>query len=249
MPTEPPNDDNPRRKQHFATTCWSRVVAAGGAKSDDARLAFSELCQDYWQPLYAYIRGRGYSAADAQDLTQAFFTRLLEKHSLEVADRERGKFRSFLLASLDHFLSNELDRARAQKRGGGRPPISLDFAAGESRVSLEPAHRLTAERLFERHWALALLDTVIGRLEAEYVEAGKSRHFESLRDALTGDRDRPDYAAIGQRLGMTADAARQAAHRLRKRYRALLREEVGRTVADPAEVDEELAALFRALGD
>lgn len=248
MPTADSNDDKPRRKQHFATTCWSIVVAAGGTESDDARVAFSELCQTYWHPLYAYIRSRGYSAADAQDLTQAFFTRLFEKHSLEVADRQRGKFRSFLLASLDHFLSNELDRARAQKRGGGRLPISLDFAAGESRVNLEPAHQLTAERLFERHWALALLDTVVERLEAEYREAGKARHFESLREALAGDRDRPDYAAIGQRLDLTADAARQAAHRLRKRYRTLLREEVGRTVADPAEVDEELAALFRALG-
>lgn len=249
MPTEHRLDDQPRPKPRFATTCWSIVVAAGGAEGDDARGALSELCQAYWHPLYAYVRSRGYPAADAQDLTQAFFTRLFEKHSLEAADRERGKFRSFLLASLDHFLCNELDRARAQKRGGGRTPISLDFVAGESRISLEPADRLTPERLFERNWALALLATVVERLEAEYREAGKEQQFESLRDALAGDRDRPDYAAIGERLDITADAARQAAHRLRKRYRTLLREEVGRTVADPSEIDEELAALFRALGD
>ncbi len=249
MPSETPNDEKPRRKQTFATTCWSRVVAAGGAGSDDARVALSELCQAYWHPLYAYVRSRGFSAADAQDLTQAFFMRLFEKQSLQVADRGRGKFRSFLLGSLDHFINNEFDRARAQKRGGGVAPVSLDFAAGESRLSLEPTHQLTPERLFERHWALAVLETVIQRLESEYRTAGKERHFESLSEALAGDRDRPDFAAIGQRLDMTADAARQAAHRLRKRYRSLLREEVGRTVADPADVDEELADLFRALGD
>ncbi len=249
MPLEYSSNNEPRPKQCFATTCWSRVVAAGGGESDDARVALSELCQAYWQPLYAYVRGLGYSVADAQDLTQAFITRLLEKRTLEAADRERGKFRSFLLGSLDHFLCNEFDRASALKRGGGRIPISLDFATGESRIELEPAHNITPERLFERHWALAVLETVVKRLEAEYRAAGKERHFESLRDALTGDRDRPDYAAIGERLDMTADATRQAAQRLRKRYRTLLREEVGQTVANPSEVDEELAALFRALGD
>lgn len=249
MTFELPDHDPAKRKHSFATTCWSRVAAAGSLESEDARAAFSELCAAYWHPLYAYVRCRGFSLDDAQDLTQAFFTRLFEKHAVQVADRQRGKFRSFLLASLDHFLCNERDRAQAQKRGGGCLPISLDFAAGESRVSLEPSHRLTPERLFERHWALALLETVIQNLEAEYRASGKGRQFELLRETLSGDRNRPDYAAIAARLDLTVDAARQAAHRLRKRYRTLLREEVARTVADPAEVDEELDALFRALSD
>ncbi len=195
------------------------------------------------------MRRRGYSAPDAQDLTQAFFARLLEKQALRVADPERGKFRSFLLASLDHFLANERDRARAQKRGGGRAQLSLDLAAGESRVNLEPAHELTPERLYERQWALTLLELVVCRMEAEYQEAGKARQFELLKDALGGARERLPYVEIAEELDMSAENARQAAHRMRKRYRALLREEVTRTVVDPSDVDEELTNLFEALGN
>jgi RNA polymerase sigma-70 factor (ECF subfamily) len=195
------------------------------------------------------VRRRGFSPDDALDLTQAFFARLLEKQSLQVADPERGKFRSFLLSSMDHFLANELDRARAKKRGGGRIPISLDLAAGESRVSLQPATELTPERLYERQWALTLLEVVVQRLETEYKAAGKAEHFDLLKDALSGSRDRLSYAQIAAELDMTVQAARQAAHRLRKRYRTMLREEVARTVADPGDVDEELASLFEALGN
>jgi RNA polymerase sigma-70 factor (ECF subfamily) len=249
MPADDGMNDDDARKRYFATTSWSVVVAAGAADGADAKTALAELCAAYWYPLYAYVRRRGRSADDAQDVTQAFFTRLLEKQAIQVADRQRGKFRSFLLGSLDHFLANEFDRANAKKRGGGRAPIALDFASGESRVTLEPAHNLTPEREFERQWALALLETVVRRLEAEYAAAGKSRHFELLKDALARDRDRLAFAEIAEQLELSADAARQAAHRLRKRYRALLREEVARTVADPAEVDEELTALFRALED
>jgi RNA polymerase sigma factor (sigma-70 family) len=236
-------------KRHFATTHWSIVMAAGGADREDARDALSRLCETYWYPLYAYVRRRGLSATDAQDLTQAFFAQLLEKQSLRAADRERGRFRAFLLASMDHFLANAHDRACAQKRGGGKTPLSLDLAAGESRVNLEPAHDLTPERLFERQWALTMLDVVVRRLEAEYRAAGKAKVFELLGGALSGGRERLPYDQIAAELEMAADNARQAAHRLRKRYRALLREEVARTVAAPQEVDEELARLFEALGN
>ena len=236
-------------KRHFATTHWSIVAAAGAASRADAHDALSQLCEVYWYPLYAYVRRRGYSAPDAQDLTQAFFARLLEKQSLRVADADRGKFRSFLLASLDHFLANERDRARAQKRGGGVAPISLHWAAGESRVNLEPAHELTPERLYERQWALTLLELVVRRMEAEYQEAGKTRQFELFKDALGGGREQLPYVEVAAELNMTVENARQAAHRMRKRYRALLREEVARTVADPSDVDDELASLFDALGN
>ena len=182
-------------------------------------------------------------------MTQAFFARILEKQSPRVADPERGKFRSFLLASLDHFLANERDRARAQKRGGGRAQLSLDLAAGESRVNLESAHELTPERLYERQWALTLLELVVRRMEAEYQEAGKARQFELLKDALGGARERLRYVEVAAELDMSVENARQAAHRMRKRYRALLREEVTRTVVDPSDADEELAKLFEALGN
>ena len=236
-------------QRHFATTHWSIVVAAGDAIREDAQDALAQLCEVYWYPLYAYVRRRGYSAPDAQDLTQAFFARLLEKQSLRVANRERGQFRSFLLASLDHFLANEHDRARAQKRGGDRLHISLDLADGESRVNLEPAHDLTPERLYERQWALTLLELVVHRLEAEYEKAGKARQFELFRDVLGGGRERLRYDEIAAELNMSVENARQGAHRMRKRYRALLREEVARTVVDPSDVDEELANLFDALGN
>ena len=247
-----PEDESDRgptaEKRQFETTHWSIVVAAGDDRREDAHDALSQLCETYWYPLYAFVRRRGHSAPDAQDLTQAFFARLLEKQTLSVADPERGKFRSFLLASLDHFLANEHDRATAQKRGGGRAHLSLDLAAGESRVSLEPAHELTPERLYERQWALTLLELVVAKMEAEYQQTGKTRHFELLKDALGGGRDRLPFAEIAVELNMSVESARQAAHRMRKRYRALLREEVARTVVDPSGVDEELANLFEALG-
>ena len=249
MPKDESDEGPIAGKRHFATTHWSIVIAAGDARREDAQGALSQLCEAYWYPLYAYVRRRGYSAPDAQDLTQAFFARLLEKQTLRVADPERGKFRSFLLASLDHFLANERDRARAQKRGGGRAQLSLDLAAGESRVNLEPAHELTPERLYERQWALTLLELVVCRMEAEYQEAGKARQFELLKDALGGARERLPYVELAAELDMSVENTRQAAHRMRKRYRALLREEVTRTVVDPSDVDEELAKLFEALGN
>ena len=234
-------------KQTFATTQWSIVLAAGDGRLENAVDALSQLCDSYWYPIYAYVRRRGYSAPDAQDLTQSFFARLLEKESLQNADPVRGRFRSFLLTSMKHFLSNERDRASAQKRGGGRATLSLDLAAGESRVNIEPEHDWTPQRLYERQWALTLLELVLGRLETEYQEAGKVRQFELLQGALGGGLQTLSYADVAAELGLSIEAARQAASRMRKRYRALLREEVARTVADPGEVDGELTNLFKSL--
>ena len=243
-----PDSGKPSDPRNFATTHWSVVVAAGDDTPKDARDALAVLCEAYWCPLYTYVRRRGYAVADAQDLTQAFFARLLEKRALRVADPERGKFRTFLLASLDNFLANEHDRAQAQKRGGGRKPLSLDIAAAESKVSLEPAHDLTPERLFERQWALTLLELAVNRVEAEYHAAGKSELFRLLKDVLGGGRERVPYADVAVALGMSIANVRQAAHRLRKRYREVLREEVARTLASEGEVDEELSSLFESLG-
>ena len=241
-------------KRQFATTQWSIVLSAGecvggGPGEEAAAAALSMLCEDYWYPLYTYVRRRGYPVAAAQDLTQAFFVRLLEKESLRIADPQRGRFRSFLLASLNHFLANEYDRTQAKKRGGGRRRISLDLAAGESRWDRVAVDHLTPERAFEKNWALTLLQGVVGRLQAEFEAGGKGRQFELLRDGLTGDRERLDYKTIAAELHITAESARQNAHRLRKRYRELLREEVARTVALECDVDEELASLLAALGN
>ena len=231
----------------FATTRWSLVLAAGRDSSPAASAALATLCERYWYPLYAYVRRRVADVHEARDLTQEFFVRLLEKSVLDRATPERGRFRSFLLTSFKNFLTNEWDRARSKKRGGAIELLSLDFDAGESRLSLEPSHELTPERVYERQWTLTLLEATVTRLQAEYAAANKTRQFEALKDTLTGDRERVDFAVIAEQLGLSVDAARQAAHRLRKRYRELLREEVAQTVAEPAEIDEEIRRLFESL--
>jgi RNA polymerase sigma-70 factor (ECF subfamily) len=223
------------------------VLAAGKGASPDADAALASLCQTYWYPLYAFVRRSGHQPADAQDLTQAFFARLLEKHYLRAADPERGRFRSFLLASVKHFLSKERDRAKAHKRGGGRKVLPLDFEAGESRYCLEPAHELTAEKIFERRWALTLLDQVFARLRDEFDQAGKRNEFDHLKVYLTGEAGAPTYREVAAELAMTEGAVKVAVHRLRRRYRELVREEIGHTVAGPDEVAEELRRLFAAL--
>jgi RNA polymerase sigma-70 factor (ECF subfamily) len=232
----------------FATTHWSLIVAARDRDSPHAREALAALCQSYWYPLYAYIRRQGFDPDRAQDLTQEFFARFLEKDFLGAADRTKGQFRSFLIVACKHFLANERDRARALKRGGGRAPVSLDFQDAESRYRLEPAHTLTPEKLFERRWALTLLDQVLTRLREEMGGAQRGGHFDRLKVFLVGQKDSDSYRQAGQELGMTEGAVKVAVHRLRGRYRELLREEIGRTLEDPAQIDEEVRHLFVALG-
>jgi RNA polymerase sigma-70 factor (ECF subfamily) len=232
----------------FESTHWSLVLAAGHHSSPDANQALSTLCRTYWYPLYAYVRRRVKDVHEAEDLTQAFFAQLLEKKRLAVAEAGRGKFRSFLLASLKNFLDNEWDKARTQKRGGGRKLIPLDFQSGESRYKLEPADELTPERLYDRQWALTLLEQVLARLREEFVRAGKARHFEQLKHFLTGEKAPTSYAQAADELGSTEGAVKVSVHRLRQRYRELLRVEIAQTVAEPGEVEDEINRLFAVLG-
>jgi DNA-directed RNA polymerase specialized sigma24 family protein len=230
----------------FATTHWSVVLAAGRSDSPQARDSLEKLCQTYWYPLYAYVRRRGYAEADAKDLTQSFFAWLLQRHWLERADQQRGRFRSFLLTSLNGFLANEWDKAQTQKRGGGRT-VSLPFDAADTRCRWEPADHVTPEQSFEWRWALALLDQVMNRLCADYAGQGKAELFEELKPCLLGDRSAQPYATLASKLGMTEGSVKVAVHRLRQRYRQLLREEIANTVATPKEVDEEMRHLFAVL--
>lgn len=236
-----------RPKNFFATTHWSVVLTAAGSDSTPARAALARLCQTYWYPLYAYARRRGIGPHDAEDLTQGFFARLLQDNFVGQAQREKGRFRWFLLGALNHFLANEWDRARAKKRGGGQTIISLDAEAAESRYKLEPADSLTAERVYERRWALTLLDTVLQNLEREHELAGKTRFYGELRFCLTGERSKLPYAELAQRLEMSEGAVKVAVHRLRQRYRELLRAEIANTVASADEVEDELRHLFAVL--
>jgi RNA polymerase sigma-70 factor (ECF subfamily) len=228
----------------FQTTHWSLVIRAGNRADREADDALAALCGRYWYPLYAYVRRRTADVNEAQDLTQEFFARLLEKNTLAAASPERGRFRSFLLTAVKNFLANQRDRDHAAKRGGGVRKFSLDLAGGESRLNLEPAHDLTPERLFERQWVLTLLDLVMQRLRHECEAAGKGAQFERFKQVLTGGQEKLPYAEAAAELGMSEVAARQAASRLRKRYRELLREEVAQTVAEPEDVDDEIRSLF-----
>lgn len=221
-------------------------MTARQSDSVDARAALGKLCRMYWHPIYAFVRRRGYSAEDAQDLTQEFFARLLEKNWLGDVDPVKGRFRSFLLASVKNFLANEWDKARAQKRGGGQVPIPIDVKTAESSCGFEPADNVTAEKIFERRWALTLLEQVLQRLRDEYTRSGKERLFEQLKQTLTEESRSVAYAEIAARLGMTEGSIKVAVYRLRQRYRQLLRAEIADTVAGPEEVEEELRALFAA---
>lgn len=223
------------------------MLAAAHDSRPQAREALATLCGAYWFPLYYYVRRRGYRADEAQDLTQAFFATLLEKEYLDMADPGRGRFRSFLLASLSHFLANEWDRARARKRGGGKV-ISMDVADAESRYSLEPADDLTAERLFERQWAMTLLDQVLAELREELARDGKQPLFDRLKGFLGGEAPGASYGQVAAELGMTEGAVKTAVHRLRRHYRRLLRARIAQTVASAEEIDDEIRHLFAALG-
>ncbi len=210
-----------------------------------AHESLGKLCQIYWYPLYAFVRRQGKGEHDAQDLTQEFFARLLEKGWMEGVDRERGRFRSWLLAAMKHFLANEWDRANRLKRGGGQALLSLDAQTAEARYALEPADPMTADRIFERRWALTLLEQVLERLRREFVAAGKGKMFDELKAALTGAK--VDYSEIAARLNLNEGAVRVAVHRLRLRYRDLVRAEIAQTVATDDEVEAELQHLFAAL--
>jgi RNA polymerase sigma-70 factor (ECF subfamily) len=241
-----PSDDMPGR---FATTRWSVVAAAGDADSAERREALEELCRSYWYPVYAFVRGRIGSAQDAQDLTQAFFAHAIEKGTLAKADPTRGRFRTFLRAAIANFLADERAKANAAKRGGGQRTFSLDFAAGESRYLREPSHDSTAERLYDRRWAVTLIEQALATLEQEWTRADKRAAFEILKRTISGVGDGEDYEHVGAELGVSSAAAKQAAYRLRRRYREIFREEVRRTVADDESIDDEIARLMESLGD
>jgi len=232
----------------FATTQWSLVLAAGQRGSEAAEDALARLCSLYWYPIFAFVRRQGHPADEAQDLTQGFFTRIIEKGDLGDADRSRGRFRSFLLTACQHFLSNEGDRARALKRGGGRLPISMDVAAAEGRYERALAHSETPERLYERQWCLTLLAGVLERLREDYQAAGKGRVFDRLKDFLTADEGAGTHAEAARELCMTEAAVKVAVHRLRRRYRDELRRRVADTVESAEDVEDEIRYLLKTLG-
>ncbi|SRR6266498_169145 len=241
------SDFGPGAPRQFTTTHWSVVLEAGQGGTPNGCEAMARLCQTYWYPLYAYVRRKGYDAAEAQDLTQEFFARLLARNYLSVADRNKGKFRSFLLGSLEHFLARAWTKAHAQKRGGGQPLFSLDEVQAENRYSHEPADQLTPEKIFDRRWATTLLEQAMGRLRESYESDNKAKLFGQLEGFLTGNGPQTSYAEIAARLNMTEGAVKVAVHRLRQRYGALVRAEIGQTVATPEGVDEELRYLLSLL--
>jgi RNA polymerase sigma-70 factor (ECF subfamily) len=236
-----------RPRNYFPTTHWSVVLAAEQGDSEPALAALEKLCQSYWYPLYAYVRRRGHGPQDAEDLTQEFFARLLQHNWVALADRSKGRFRSFLLMVLNRFLAGEWDKIRAQKRGGGVRPVSLALETAETRYAREPATTTTPEQIFERQWALALLEQALDSLRSEHEQAGKGPLFDALKPALVGRSETQPYADLAVQLGMTEAAVKVAVHRLRDRYRQKLRQAVAQTVADPAEVDSELRHFFRVL--
>jgi RNA polymerase sigma-70 factor (ECF subfamily) len=231
----------------FATTQWTVVLGAGGPSTEHARLALEELCRIYWRPIYAFVRRLGHSPHDAQDLTQEFFARLLASRSLDRVHPERGRFRSFLLSALKHFLANEWDKVRSLKRGGGQPVLSFDSTDAETAVRAAETRSLGPEQAFDRQWTLALLDRVLARLQQEHLDAGKAAMFAHLKETLTSDRSAVPYAVMASRLGVSEGSVKVAVHRIRQRYRQLLREEISHTLADPAQAEQELRDLFAAL--
>jgi RNA polymerase sigma factor (sigma-70 family) len=231
----------------FATTRWSLVLAAGRQSSERSRAALATLCETYWYPVYAFIRRQGYDVDDAHDLTQGFFARVLEKNYFGDADRARGRFRAFLWTSVRHFLSNERDRDRTLKRGGGQTIVPLEIDTAEGKYQLEPRDELTPEKVFDRRWALVLLDNVLSRLRDRQRAAGKRDTFDHLKGFLTGDSDGVSYQQAAAAAGMTEGAVKVAVHRLRRQFRDALIAEIAETVADPADIDGEIAHLLKAV--
>ena len=231
--------------REFPVTSWTLVVNAANPERSESHSALASLCESYWYPLYAFVRRRGYSPEQASDLTQEFFVRILEGRYLDRADPEKGRFRSFLLTSFRFFLSDEADRARAQKRGGGAV-LPFEIASGEERYEREPRDEQTPESIYERRWAISILDRTVSQLRAEFAQHGRLEHFERLKAFLIGGSEAP-YAALAAEMGTTEGALKVSIHRLRKRYRELFRREIAATVANPADVDQELRFLAAAL--
>jgi RNA polymerase sigma-70 factor (ECF subfamily) len=232
-----------RDRAQFATTHWSTVLAAGDSASPDSREALEKLCRTYWLPVYAFVRHRGYQVQQAEDLTQGFFEQLIEKELASRADPERGRFRSFLLKVLTQFLADAHRREQALKRGGDKVLLPLDRSIVEQRLSSEPS----PETAFARKWALAVLDAVLGLLKQDFEASGKSALFEALSPYLPAERGLPAQAEVAKQLGITESAVKVGVHRMRLRYRELLRAVVAQTVADPAEIDDEIRFLFQIL--
>ena len=247
MHQSPGAKPDPAGRGRFATTQWSLVLAAAKGDSAEAEEALERLCALYWYPVFAFVRRQSHSAEEAEDLTQGFFVRLIEKGDIGDADRSRGRFRTFLLTACRHFLLNERDRMLTLKRGAGRPALSIDLIAAESRYQRALSHNETPERLYDRQWCLALLASVLDAVRAEYVTAGKEVEFERLRAFLTMPDDAGTYADAARELDLTLSAVKSAVHRLRVRYRDALRGRVADTVASPQEVDDEMDYLLEIL--
>ncbi len=241
------NETEFQQPQLFAKTHWSVVLQARQQETPQARAALEQLCRTYWYPLYAYVRRRGHSAPDAEDLTQEFFARLLEKGYLQAADQAKGRFRTFLLVALDRFLANERDRARAQKRGGGCTMVPLDTRLGQRLCAEETVPESSPEGEYEQHWARTLVDQAVGRLRTEYEQAGKAAEFNRLKEFLTAERGSIPYALVARELAASEGSARVMVHRLRSRFRQLFREEVTHTLADAEDLVDEMQHLLRVL--
>ena len=249
MSTENPTSAAAAQHDIFATTHWTVVLAAGRGSSPEAEVALEQLCRTYWFPLYVYVRRQTHSREDAEDLTQAFFARFLEKNYLEKLTSQKGKFRAFLLAALKHFLANEWDRANRQKRGGGVAPLSLDWQDADARYQTEPVDTLSPDKLYDRAWAVTLLENVLARLRDENAPEDKARCFQQLKGYLMVGTNSIPYGEAAAKLSMSDGAVRVAVHRLRKRYRELLREQISQTLSDPAQIAEEMRTLFSAFAD
>lgn len=237
----------PEQKPFFATTHWSVVLQAGENHSAQGVAALEKLCRAYWFPLFVFIRRKGHGEADAKDLTQKFFTLLLERNDFQTVNARKGKFRTFLLAALTHFLSNERDHARAAKRGGGQLLVSLDEMTPDQLQRFEPASDLSPDKLFDQRWAITLLEQAVAKLQVEMMAGGKAGQYEQLKTFLTNEPHADEYAAVAQQLGSTSQSVAVAVHRLRQRYRELVRAEVAQTVSCPTEVEEEMRHLCAAL--
>lgn len=232
--------------EFFQSTHWTVILAAGQKHTPESDAALEKLCATYWFPLYAYVRRRGYWREDAEDLTQAFFAAFLAKNYLDHVSAQRGRFRAFLLASLKHFLANESDKSQRQKRGGGATHLSLDWQSADTQFQVAATSEQSPDQAFDREWAVTLLGKVIERLEAESATAGRARQFAELKVFLTAGKGALPHAAAAESLGMDEGAVRVAVHRLRKRYRELLRDEIAQTLSDASDLDEEMRALLGA---